>query len=135
MTLRINVACDGDWEEPEVLFSGSVDALVDFGLALNSATELNKYDLSLHNNEYYPASIKTLILEPSKSGNDRITVFIEEGYLRIVGSSVALNKLGDSLLNFFDDNTSVGEHFQLDYYEGNKVLNETKCLLIFMCDR
>lgn len=55
--------------------------------------------------------------------------------INIDDTKASLNKLADSLINFFDDDSNVGEHFQLDYYEGNEVLNETNCHLIFICDR
>lgn len=135
MMPQIYVACDGDWNEPEVQISGSVKELADFGELLNKAESRIILDTSPQKNEYYPANIKALVVEPSQSGGDRLTVMIDERSFSLVGTTVALNKLGDSLINFFDVDTSIGEHFQLDYYEGNEVLNETKCHLIFMCDR
>ncbi|WP_298940354.1 hypothetical protein [uncultured Psychromonas sp.] len=135
MIPQIYVACDGDWNEPEVQISGSVKALTDFGETLNETEEYVKYDIAVQNNEYYPANIKALVVESSESGGDRLTVTINESCFSLIGTTVALNKLGDSLLNFFDVETSIGEHFQLDYYESNEILNETKCHLIFMCDR
>jgi hypothetical protein len=135
MMPQIYIACDGDWNEPEIQISGSVEALIDVGEILNKAEEYVKYDIPVQNNEYYPANIKALIVEPSESGGGRLNVTIDESGFSLVGTTVALNKLGDSLINFFDVDTSIGEHFQLDYYEGNEVLNKTKCHLIFMCDR
>ena len=135
MTPQIYVACDGDWNEPEVQISGSVKALADLGELLNKAEGRVKWDIPVQENEYYPVNLEALVVEASQSGGDRITVTINESNFCLEGTTVALNKLGDSLINFFDVETTIGEHFQLDYYEGNEVLNETKCHLIFMCDR
>jgi hypothetical protein len=132
---QIYIACDDDWDEPEVQISGSVRELVSFGNILNKTESLIKLEVPTHENEFYPASIKVLVIETSQSGDDRLTVTIDKSSFSLVGTNVALNKLGDSLINFFDDTSTIGEHFQLDYYEGNEILNETQCHLIFMCDR
>ena len=131
---KIYVACDGDWEEPEVQFSGSVKALSDFGKLLNKAEGHSKWTVPVKKNEYYPVNIESLSVGCLDSENDRITVAVNEDILSLEGTPVALNKLGDSLVNFFDTETLVGEYFQLDYYDGNQVLNETKCHLIFIRD-
>lgn len=105
------------------------------GVFLNSVTDPTTLEVPALENEFYPVSVKTIIIEPVQSEDDRLTVTIDECNLNLTGTKVALNKLGDSLTNFFDDNSSIEEHFQLDYYEGNEVLNETSCHLIFICDR
>lgn len=135
MMAQIYVTCDGDWDEPEVQISGSAEALASFGMLLNGVTDLITLEISSLKNEFYPVSVNALIVEPGQSGHDRLTVTIDETSFKLIGTVCAFNKLGDSLVNFFDDNTIVGEHFQLDYYEGNDVLNETNCHLIFICDR
>lgn len=135
MMAQIHVACDGDWGEPEVQTSGSAKALADFGVFLNSVTEPTTLEVPVLESEFYPVSVQTIIIEPVPSGGDRLTVTIDELNFNLTGTKVALNKLGDSLINFFDDDSGIGEHFQLDYYEGNEVLNETNCHLIFICDR
>ncbi len=135
MMAHIHVACDGDWGEPEVQTSGSAKDLANFGAFLNSVAEPTTLEVPALDSEFYPVSVKTIIIEPVESGDDRIIVTIDEDNFNLTGTKVALNKLGDSLINFFDENSGVGEHFQLDYYEGNEVLNETNCHLIFICDR
>jgi len=131
---EILVASDGDWEKPEVQVSGTSKALADFGLLLNSIKDNTTIAIESLDSEYYPINVKVIILEILQSGNDRLTVMFDEDKFQLSGSNEAFNKLGDSLVNFFDDETSIGEHFQLDYYEGNQVLNKTNCHLIFLCD-
>ncbi|MEO3678410.1 hypothetical protein ABGI61_05165 [Rheinheimera sp. FR7-31] len=135
MMAQIYVACDGNWSEPEVQISGSAKDLADFGVFLNSVTESTSLEVPVLDSEFYPVSVKRIVIEPAGSGDDRIIVTIDEDNFNLTGTKVALNKLGDSLINFFDKNSITGEHFQLDYYEGNKVLSETNCHFIFICDR
>ena len=135
MMLQLYVACDGDWEEPEVQASGSSKALAEFGALLNDIVEPITLAVPALESEFYPVSMKKITIKPDQSGGDRITVTIDENNFSLTGTKVALNKLADSLINFFDDDSSIGEHFQLDYYEGNEVLNKTSSHLIFICDR
>lgn len=135
MVVQLYVACDGDWEEPEVQTSGSSKALAEFGALLNDIAEPITLVVPALESELYPVSVKKITIEPDQSRGDRITVTIDENNFALTGTKVALSKLADSLINFFDDDSSIGEHFQLDYYEGNEVLNETTSHLIFVCDR
>ena len=132
---QIYVACDGDWKEPEVQISGSTKALASFGVMLNGVAGSLTLDVPVLENEYYPVSVNVLNIELDELGNDRLTITIDDTNFNLRGTNKAFNKLGYSLVNFFDDDSNVGEHFQLDYYEGNEVLNETNCHLIFICDR
>lgn len=135
MMAQIYIMCDGDWAEPEVQVSGSAKALANLGKLLNSIVDPVDLKVPHLENEFYPVSVNVLNIYLDDSGNDRLTVTIDEARFTMRGTTLAFNKLGDSLLNFFDDGSSVGDHFQLDYYEGNEVLNETNCHLIFICDR
>jgi len=135
MMTQIHVTCDGDWDEPEVQISGSAKALVSFGMLLNRVTGPITLEVPALENEFYPLSVNVLNIELEEAGDDRLTVTIDETKFDLRGNNKAFNKLGDSLVNFFDDTSIKGEHFQLDYYEGNEVLNETNCHLIFICDR
>ena len=135
MIAQIYVAYDGDWSEPEVQISGSAKDLASFGTLLNAVTGRISLEVPALENQFYPISATILEIELDKLGNDRLTVSINETRFKLRGTRQALEKLGDSLIVFFDDDSSVGDHFQLDYYEGNEVLNKTNCHLIFICDR
>ena len=39
--------------------------------------------------------------------------------LNVAGNTVAINKLSESLANFFDEDSEIKEYFQLDYYKGS----------------
>ena len=135
MTDQIHITCDGDWENPEVQISGSSRALASFGVLLNGVVTPIHLKIPDLENKFYPVSVNVLNIEPEESGTDRFTVTIDQTNFKLRGTNNAFEKLGDSLINFFDESSNVGEHFQLDYYEGNEVLNETNCHLIFLCDR
>lgn len=132
---QIYITCDGDRENPEVQISGSSTALVSFGSLLNSIAIPIHLDIPDLKNEFYPVSVNILNIEPEETGNNRLTVTFDKTNFKLRGTSNAFEKLGDSLINFFDEYSNIGKHFQLDYYEGNEVLNETNCHLIFLCDR
>ncbi len=135
MMSQVYIACDGDWDEPEVQISGSVEELNAFGKLLNSIEDRLVLEVSSLENEFYPVSIGALEIKPEKREGGRLTVTIDSKKFMLQGTNEAFNKLGDSLLNYFDDNSNVGDHFQLDYYDGNEVLDKTNCHLIFICDR
>ncbi|WP_419903989.1 Imm32 family immunity protein [Kiloniella sp.] len=132
---KIHVVCDGDWERPEVQISGSSMALSQLGILLSGINSHRRFSTNNSIDEIYAINIPTIILTFLDIGNDRLTVGIDQNSLRFSGTKKAFDILGDSLVNFFDDQTVVGEHFHLDYYEGNEVLNDTTCHLIFMCNR
>lgn len=135
MTIQVYVACDGDWKEPEIRVSGSAKSLADLGKLLNGVTGPITLKIPTLESEFYPVSMPTLVIELDHLGNDRLTVTIDESKFKLTGTNVAFNKLGDSLVNFFDAGASIGEHFQLDYFKGNEVLNDTNAHFIFICDR
>lgn len=134
MTPQVYVACDGDWDEPEVQISGSVKALNALGKLLNTLKDHLVLDIPMLESEFYPVTVGTLDVEIENRENDLLMVTIDEVVFKLRGTSVAFNKLGDSLLNYFDSDSNDGDHFQLDYYKGNELLDKTNCHLIFICD-
>lgn len=133
MAIKIYVNCDGDWSRLEVKISGSANSLAAFGLFLNECTESAILDVPVLQDKFYRFSIKLVKIEIIKSSNDRLTIEVNENNLYLSGSKLAFNKLGDSLINFFDSASEEGEHFHLDYCEENQMLNKTNCHLIFAC--
>ncbi|QPB85761.1 hypothetical protein CWC22_022410 [Pseudoalteromonas rubra] len=135
MNVEIFINCDGDIIEPEIQISGSWSSLSKFGAFLEQLNSTSSVNLPVFKNEFYPQAIKRLAVNFETSGNGLLTVGIDGQVLNVAGNAVAIKKLACSLINFFDEDTEVEEHFQLDYYEGNDLLNETSCTLIFLCDR
>lgn len=134
--IQIYAACDGNWSEPEVKVSGSAKFLSNnLGDLLNEVTNSISTSLSTSKDKFYPISIPTLVIELEYSGNEHLTVIVDKNQFILKGTNFAFNKLGDSLINYFYFGANVGEHFHLDYYEGNQILNYTNCHLIFVCDR
>lgn len=131
----IYVACNGDWDEPEVQISGSWKDLAELGL--NICQLESSYSLNLSNieNPFYPVNIGEMYLQVTQTPSDRLQVSVDRSKFELSGSTSAFKKLGQSLTNFFDRETIIGDHFQLDYYEENQMLEETNCHLFFVCDR
>ena len=132
---KIYAAHDGDSEFPEIQISGAAASLIEFGVVLSNVESNLVLEIKNSGNKFFPVAINRININLFNNGNDRLTVSLDKDLLTIGGSNVAFKMLGDSLLNFFNVDVSVGEHFQLDYYEENQVLNETNCNLIFICDR
>ena len=134
MNANIFIHFDGDVSKPEIQISGSWSALSEFGYFLNQLNCSQSINLKILQNEFYSRSIKYLDICFENNGNGLLTVTLHDQTLNIAGNYVAINKLADSLIDFFDEDSEIQDHFHLDFYEGNNILNETDCTLIFICD-
>lgn len=132
--MNISIVCDGDWLQPEVQISGDLLNLLDFGKYLNKLDSSKILKTLECNCDYYPVHINELQLNFDELCNSRLTVDVSEHKLILTGTKIGYNKLGDSLFNFFDEESRPGDHFQLDYFEGNLNLNKTTCSLIFILE-
>lgn len=137
MKTAVHVHCDGDWESPEVSIHGSAKALEALGSLLNGLKEAITLETPGEKDEVYPVVVKSIVIEPVQSGNERITVTINKNEFKIVGTDKALEMLGANLVGFdeFVDDGSINYHIHMDYYDENQNLNETNCSLIITCDR
>jgi hypothetical protein len=50
------------------------------------------------------------------------------------GTKLAFSKLGESILNHFDETSATGDHLHLDYFEGNDLIAPTNCHVILAYD-
>ena len=132
---QLFVSSTENWEGPEVEVSGSAASMSKLGRIIKQLEGRQEIETCLEDDEFYPVSIPKLVVERVNDESDRLTVKVEESTLSLSGNAIALENLGDSLINFFNDDASIGEHFQLFYYEGNRELNKTSCELTFACDR
>jgi len=135
MIADVSISCDGNWICPEVQFSGSAKALADLGSTLNGIKYPVEIKTKISKNKFYPFAIQNLLVHPTSWGNDRLSINIDESNFKFEGTLVAINKIADSLINFFDKESEIGDHFHIDYYDGNQTLNETSCHLVFICDQ
>ncbi len=135
MTIEIYINCDGNPDKPEVQISGSKKALKNFGVLLNTTEDSSRLELPTCNDEHYPVPLRSIVYSVREAKEDWAYVSINKEQLYLTGTKHTFNKIGDSLFNFFDEDAEVGDHFHLDYYEGNDVLAKTNCYLIFVCDR
>lgn len=128
---------DGNWNRPEIEISDSPSGLSKLGTLFLGISQ----DLTLHaeqvKSKFYPEnleaiSIKLLPME-SPGGISLIKIYITNNRLIFEGSQSAFNKLGMSLLNYFNEDSKKGEHFHLNYVEGDPLLAPTNCYVIFLC--
>lgn len=128
------VLSDGDTKNPEVEVSGKSEELYQLGIKLSGVTNNCVIESCETVNEFYPVSLKgiKIMLEKSEISGDLLDVQVKEQFLSIRGGLKAFNKLGDSLINYFNPkNNPADDHFQLDYFEGNDILAPTTICLIF----
>lgn len=130
----MNVLFDGDNKMPEFEISGTADMLYNLGKRLMVITEDLFEEGGSKECPYYPHTLRGLSFSLRNSGNDLLDVVLDNETLKFTGNKLALDKLGNSLINFFNEDTKVKDHFHLDYYEGNMILNPTNYSLIFMCN-
>jgi len=131
----IMVACDGDWNEPEIQISGSQGGLVAIGRLLSELTENCEIESNVLDGGVYQVRIPIISVHMTPQEDSLLQVSADESSLKLSGDAGAIRKLGQSLVNFFSGDVEVGQHFQLDYYPGNQLLRETNCHLVFICDR
>ncbi len=112
---NIYIFCDGDWNEPEIEVSGSSSSLVKLGVLLNTIVEYKLIKLNKSMSDFYLVNIDNLEIKVSNSRDSNIKIFINSSVLSLSGNQKTINKLGDSLINFFSGNVTSGEHFHLDY--------------------
>jgi hypothetical protein len=137
MKTAICVLCSNNWTNPEIEISASPQGLIELGELLININKDLVILSTTQKSAFYPEAIQSLVMKFSTSSAvtrlDVLNVSIVDKSLVFEGSSEAFRKLGDSLLNYFDENSQSGEHFHLDYVEGDDILAPTNCSLIFVC--
>jgi hypothetical protein len=83
--------------------------------------------------EFYPEVLDELVFRP-KNAAALLTISIEGRSVVLAGGAGAARNIGQSLLNVFSGDVVEGEHFHLDYFEGNGILAQTNFHLIFQCE-
>ena len=130
----MDVLFDGDNQMPEFEISGTAEMLSNLGKRLTEITEYFFEEGGSKQCTYFPHTLRGLSFSLRNPGNGLLDVVLDNDTLKFIGNKVALDKLGNSLINFFDEDTKAKDHFHLDYYEGNMMLNPTNYSLIFMCN-
>jgi hypothetical protein len=126
--------CDGDWDNPEIEISDSSENLVKLGKILNEFEESFEIKANDKKSEFYSDCLNNLVLDLMLNGDDLLRVRIANHNLIFSGTLKAFQNISQSIINFFEGEVKEGDHFHLDYYEGNMVLAQTNCHLIFMCN-
>ncbi|WP_339733987.1 hypothetical protein [uncultured Gimesia sp.] len=130
----MRVAYDGDNDEPEVQISGEPEEYRDLGETLKVLGNSCDVEGFGEGDEYYPEVLRGLRLELTTTNSDTLlTIAICKQWLCLSGSTQAFVKLGQSLLNFFDEDVTNNAHLHLDYFEGNELLAPTTCHLTLEC--
>ena len=128
-----SIFINGNLEDSEIEILGKVTALNALGNILNKVNTVTLFKLQTCSNKFYPKKFEFLQLIYHDDKTNRISIKIEGNRLILKGNSIAFNILGDSLNNFFDDESQKNDHFHIDYYDGNDVLNPTNISLVFIC--
>ncbi|OSI06697.1 Uncharacterised protein [Neisseria animaloris] len=124
---------NGNPENSQIEISGTVVSFNVLGDILNKITTMTSFKLQTFSNKFYPKKFEFLQLIYQDDETNRISIETEDDKLIIKGNSVAFNMLGDSLSNFFDEESKKDDHFHIDYYDGNDMLNPTNISLVFIC--
>ena len=105
---------NGNAEETQVEISGTLLSLTTLGDILTQTTTTTTLNLQTCSDKFYPRNFKSLQIIYQEDQTNRVSVQIKG------------NK-------FFDKESKKYDHFHIDYYDGNDVLNPTNISLIFMC--
>ena len=81
----------------------------------------------------YPIVLKGMSFETNETAT-LLDVIMEDDCLKFFGGRTALQNLAHGLINYFADQPCVNDHFHLDFFEGNSILNPTNYSLVFMCN-
>lgn len=132
------ILCDGNWDRPEIEISDLSQNLIRLGGLLLSINEDFKLQANPRKSEFYPENLEAISMRLIPSTNaeqlDLLKVFIDNKNLVIEGSKLGFYKLGSSLINYFSKNSKNGNHFHLDYVQGDCLLAPTNCFIIFLCN-
>jgi len=131
----MNVFFDGDHEQPEIEFSGNLKQLRSFGQNLLRVHSSFQLHLTEGISEYYPEAITSVsfnLLTSDMSSNGKLKILLHKKEIFFEGSEDAFNKLGRSLLNFFDEDSVNGDHIHFSYIEGDPLLAPTECSIIIV---
>jgi len=130
----MKLAFDGDLSNPEISLSDSISGLRELG---NTLLDLkNEFELiaSKDKIDFYSETLNKLIIKKSnldKKYKGLLKIYLSGQNLVIEGDRIALNNLGHSILNCFNENTPNGYHIHLDYLEGHdSLVGPTNCHLI-----
>jgi len=124
---------NGNAEETQVEISGTILSLTTLGDILTQTTTTTTLNLQTCSDKFYPRNFESLQIIYQEDQTNRVSVQIKGNKFIIKGNGIALRILGDSLNNIFDKESKKYDHFHIDYYDGNEVLNPTNISLIFMC--
>ncbi|WP_017327152.1 hypothetical protein [Synechococcus sp. PCC 7336] len=131
----MNILFNGNLENPEVDISDSASSLREIGNSLFNIDIEIEFMSSQEKSEFYPENLEKLIFRKdiTTDKSNLLSILIHQNNLLISGTDVALRKLGQSFLNFFDETCKENEHIHLDYYEGNDLIAPTSCSLTITC--
>ena len=104
-----SIFINGNLEDSEIEVLGKVSALNALGNILNKVNTVTLFKLQTCSNKFYPKKFEFLQLIYHDDKTNRISIKIEGNRLILKGNSIAFNILGDSLNNFFDDESQKND--------------------------
>lgn len=131
------VSCDSNSKGHEIEIADSAEGMNQLGKLLLNIDKNLKIYTKKEKLGSYPEALEDILIRFLEEDNwqqlDLLKIFIEDKNLVIEGRKSAVDILGVSLTNFFNEDAKKYDHFHLDYWEGNGLLAPTNCSLIFMC--
>ncbi|GJL64144.1 MAG: hypothetical protein NPIRA04_27980 [Nitrospirales bacterium] len=132
----MKVVTDGDKHGAEIDISGTVREFREMSQALLTLKDRLIIEGEQEQDLFYKNVLNGIEFDlrvQKTSQKQLITIEIVRNVVCFFGPIECFEKLGQSLLNFFNEDMLPGQHFHLDYYEGNELLEPTKHELIFTC--
>lgn len=131
----MRIAFDGDRGRPEIEVRGNASELVEFGQQLVAGVRELTVSGQEGGTEFYPEPLTQLrcVEDEAVPKPSLIDISLDGNALLISGGAVGLRKLGQSCVNVFTK-AAAGEHMHLEYFEGNQLMAETPCSVIFVAE-
>ena len=129
----MKIYCDKNPKGQSIAISGSADALLSLGRALSEGKDI-QFKAEEIPSRFYPILLRGFSFNLLSTTEALLEVVVEAQQLHISGGAKTAEKLGQSLLNFFSGEVMPGEHFHLDFFEGNGILAPTRYHLIFQAE-
>ncbi|PHZ86392.1 hypothetical protein [Paremcibacter congregatus] len=126
---------DGDENDPEIECSGSPEELQELGRKLVGFTEQIAISFDRKQSLFYKNSLKEALFTHTPYEDAHFSVKIRGKTLELTGGTNVCKILGQSLIDFFSENVTPDDHFQIDQFDGNIISEDSKCTLIFCVSR
>lgn len=128
----MKIACDKKSQDSEIEISGTSLELFALGKKIIEINTDLKIISAGFGDQYYPIIIESLLLKIINDTSSLICIEIKDDQLVMSGNTLAMKRLGQSILNVFCGTPSE-RHLHLEYCEGDLLLAPTEYTVTFVC--